>query len=339
MSTSTMALQPASPGEIQPAEDWRPLYAQAVQRFIAEKRTTGTRANYRRVLDAYQEHCELLDNSPFGGDAVQAYNGYLRAQLEIGGIAADTVRFRLTVLKAFVLWCHDYHLTPITAGELRRWLHLPPPRLLSGRDVLTDDEARRLIELASCERDRLLIRVMLGGGLRVSEALALRRQDLWSRAERYYVHIAHGKGDKARDVEIAASLHDDLSAWAISRHLHTDGRLFDLDRGNAWRMVAHTAERAGLVKAITPHSLRHTHAHHLRLAGMPLEVVSRRLGHASLDVTMRYTRPAELELALPLPAMPWDGPRKQQRKGRTSAAKHYLLSRQPAGARLCRPRA
>jgi len=48
------------------------------------------------------------------------------------------------VLKAFVLWCHDYHLTPITAGELKRWLHFPPARELSGRDVLTEEEARRL---------------------------------------------------------------------------------------------------------------------------------------------------------------------------------------------------
>lgn len=304
-------LLPISVAEIQPITDWRPVYGQAVQRFLAEKRTAGTRAGYQHALDLYREHCELLDNSPFGGDAVQAFNGYQRAQLDIGALAADTVRFRFAVLKAFVLWCHDYHLTPITAGELKRWLHFPPARELSGRDVLTEEEARRLIEASASERDRLLIRTMLDAGLRVSEALDLRRQDLWSRTTRYYVHVTHGKGDKARDVEIPAGLHADLAAYTLGLHLRPDGRLFDLDRGNAWRMVARTAERAGLVKAITPHSLRHTHAHHLRLAGLPLEVVSRRLGHASLVVTTRYTRPAELEQALPLPELPWETAKKR----------------------------
>jgi len=305
---TTTALLPPSPTESPPSADWRPVYTQAVARFIAEKHTAGTRTSYQHALDLYYEHCELMGNAPFGGDAVQAFNGYQRAQLEIGALAADTVRFRFAVVKAFVLWCHDYHLTPITAGELKRWLHFPPARELSGRDILTEDQARRLIAAATSERDRLLIRVLLGAGLRVSEALALRRQDLWSRDTRYYVHVAHGKGDKARDVEIAAGLHADLAAYAIARHLRPDGHLFDLDRGSAWRLVVRTAARAGLVQAITPHSLRHTHAHHLRLTGLPLEVVSKRLGHASLAVTMRYTRPAELEAALPLPALPWEAP-------------------------------
>ena len=238
-------------------------------RFIAEKRTAGTRTGYQHALDLYCEHCELMGHSPFGGDAVQAFNGYQRAQLAIGAIQPDTVRLRFAVVKAFVLWCHDYQLTPLTAGELKRWLHFPPARELSGRDVLTADQARSLIAAAASERDRLLIRVMLGAGLRVSEALALRRQDLWSRATRHYVHGAHGKGDKVRDVEIAAALAGDLAAYALGLHLRPTDPLFDLDRGSAWRLVVRTAARAGLVQAITPHSLRHTHAHHLRLTGLP----------------------------------------------------------------------
>ena len=310
-------LAPLDQGAIQPSTDWRLVYAQAVPRFIAEKRTAGTRASYQRVLDGYREHCELMGCSPFGGDGVQAYNAYQRAQLQIGTLAADTVRLHFAVLKAFLLWCNYWHLTPITAGDLKRWLHFPPARELSGRDVLTEDEARRLISAADNDRDRLLIRTLLGAGLRISEALALHRDDIWSREQRYYVHVAHGKGDKAREVEIPAALHAALAAYVLGRHLRADGCLFDLDRGSAWRMIVRTAERAGLLKAITPHSLRHTHAHHLRLAGLPLEVISRRLGHARLDVTTRYTRPAELEAALPLPAMPWEsGPQRAARVGR-----------------------
>jgi len=65
------------------------------------------------------------------------------------------------------------------------------------------------------------------------------------------------------------------------------------------------AQQAGIDRTVSPHSLRHTHAHHLRLAGVALEVVGDRLGHASLDTTKRYTRPSELARAAALPELPW----------------------------------
>jgi integrase/recombinase XerD len=63
--------------------------------------------------------------------------------------------------------------------------------------------------------------------------------------------------------------------------------------------------RAGIDKNVTPHTLRHTHAHHLRLMGYPLEAIGERLGHATLETTKLYTRPAELVQQIALPAMPW----------------------------------
>ena len=181
---------------------------------------------------------------------------------------------------------------------------VPPARKLSPRDILTTDEAGRLLAAAQPGRERLLLRVMLDAGLRVSEALALTAGDVYAANDRYYLAVAAGKGDKARDVEIPRDLFR-----ALKRHTAgmTDSSpvLGKLDRIAAWRIVQRVAARAKLEKSISPHSLRHTHAHHMRLADMPLEVLSVRLGHASMETTRIYTHPAEMALAAQLPVMPW----------------------------------
>lgn len=280
-------------------------FDEALPRFIREKRAPATRATYTRALSVYREHCAGCVLSPFGGDAVQGYNDDQRRLWQIGALQADTVRLRLTVLKAFLTWAWEFGMTPITPALLKRWLHLPPARQLSPRDVLTADEAKALIDAARDTRDRLLIRIMLDAGLRVAEALHVRPTDLWRDAGRAWLHVQPSKGEKERDVEIDLALHRDLVRWARDRRLANDAPLWTLDAGTAWRMVQRTAAKAGITKAITPHSLRHTHAHHLRMLGVPLEVIGARLGHSDLRITTRYTRPAELALALPVPALPW----------------------------------
>lgn len=281
----------------------------ALPRFLAEKRAARTKALYRRALTVYRDHCAGAGLSPFGGDAVQTYNAAQRRLWQIGELAADTVRLRLSVLRTFLIWCYDYDLTAITPGRLRRWLHLPPARELSPRDVLTGDEARALIGAARDDRDRLLLRLMLDAGLRVSEALAVRPCDLSRDDGRCWLHVQPSKGEKERDVEIPTDLWRDLTTWTRERRLPPERCLIHLDAGNAWRMVGRTAARAGITKDVTPHSLRHSHATHLRLAGYPLEAIGVRLGHGrgngDLRITLRYTRPAELVQAQPLPALPW----------------------------------
>ena len=280
-------------------------FDEALPRFVREKRAQRTRDGYTRALGVYREHCAALALSPFGGDAVQTYNDAQRRLWQVGDLAADTVRLRLSVVRAFLAWAYDYGLTVISPGRLKRWLHLPPARQLSPRDVLSADEAKALIDAARDTRDRLLIRIMLDAGLRVSEALAVRPCDLWRDDGRAWLHVRPSKGEKERDVEIDLALHRDLVRWARDRRLANDARLWTLDPGTAWRMVQRMATKAGITKAITPHSLRHTHAHHLRLGGMPLEVLAARLSHASIETTKVYTRPAAVAQAMALPTLPW----------------------------------
>lgn len=285
------------------------IFDEAVPRFVREKRSQATRDAYTRNLATYRERCADLWLSPFAGDAVQGYNDDQRQQWQAGDLAADTVRLRLTVLGCFLRWAYDYGLTPITPAMLKRWLHLPPARELSPRDVLTADEAKALLDAARDTRDRLLLRTLLGAGLRVSEALAVRPIDLWRESGRAWLHVRPSKGEKERDVPIDLALHRDLVRWARERRLANDARLWTLNRGTAWRMVQRTAAQAGITKAITPHSLRHTYAAQLRQMDVPLEVIGLWLGHGAgngdLRITLRYTRPAMLAQSMAPPALPW----------------------------------
>ncbi len=78
-----------------------------------------------------------------------------------------------------------------------------------------------------------------------------------------------------------------------------------MSRQTAHRWTRRIAREAEVTKQVSPHTLRHTHAHNLRLAGYSLEATSYRLGHADVKITTRYTRPAELSGTEKLPNMPW----------------------------------
>ena len=284
-------------------------FDEAVPRYMLEKRSKSTRDLYTHCLNVYREHCSDRWLSPFGGDAVQSYNAAQRQHWTAGALAADTVRLRLTVLGGFLRWAYDFGLTGITPAMLKRWLHLPPARELSTRDVLTGDEAKALIDAASLTRDRLLIRIMLGAGLRVSEALAVRPTDLWRESGRAWLHVRPSKGEKSRDVPIDLALHRDLVRWARDRRLANEACFWTIDAGTVWRMVQRMAARAGITKAITPHSLRHTYATQLRMLEVPLEVIGLWLGHGGangdLRITLRYTRPAMMAQSMTPPVLPW----------------------------------
>jgi site-specific recombinase XerD len=281
------------------------LYDASVDRFLETRNSARTMATYRRALADYREHSEALNVSPFQADAIIAYNATLQAQRRDHGgeLANDTIRLRLKAIQSLMTWCYAFGLSPLKPQQVAMLLTIPPARKLSPRDILTNDEAARLLAVARPGPDRALVRLMLDAGLRVSEALALLWDDIYSALDRYWILVRVGKGDKQRELEVGAGLWHDLETY---RKMSRSVKVFRFSRTTAWRVVARLTEAAGIDKPISPHSLRHTHAHHLRLAGWPLEMVADRLGHASIDTTKLYTRPAEMSQQISLPEMPWD---------------------------------
>lgn len=166
-------------------------------------------------------------------------------------------------------------------------------------EPLTDAEVRALLRGCSHRaptgiRNRALIMVMYRGGLRVSEALALRPADI--DPARGTVRVLHGKRDKARVVGLDDGAMAVVQRWMDKRGTlgFRNGPLFcTLDGRPLWdtyvrTMLKRLAAKARLEKRIHPHGLRHTHASELVAEGVPVNVIQKQLGHASLAVTDRY---------------------------------------------------
>lgn len=218
------------------------------------------------------------------------------------GRARSSVARRAAAARAFTRWAHRRGLMTHDPGVL-----LASPK---GRrtlpDVLSQDEARRLLDIAATEaddgtplglRDRALLELLYATGIRVGELAGLDIDDIDE--DRRVVRV-FGKGDKERTVPLGLPAARAVSAW------RRDGRpillgprsgpaLFLGARGGridqrAVRLLVHrrVADVAG-APDLGPHGLRHTAATHLLEGGADLRSVQEILGHASLSTTQLYT--------------------------------------------------
>jgi integrase/recombinase XerD len=176
----------------------------------------------------------------------------------------------------------------------QKWRTLP--------EVLTVEEVQRLIAAPTLEeplafRDRALLELAYGAGLRVSEWITLGVRDLL--LEDGLVRV-FGKGNKERLVPIGRSaigavavylreLRPKLEKGEGKGILFLNARGKPLTRMGAWKILRGHVERAGLVKHVSPHTLRHSFATHLLEGGADLRAVQEMLGHVDIATTQIYT--------------------------------------------------
>ena len=130
-------------------------------------------------------------------------------------------------------------------------------------------------------------------GLRASDALALEVSDLSLDANSLTLKVRSGKGRRATVVPVHPELADAFR-MALSYGNVSEGRLIEVHRATAWRWVQSAVRRARVLGAIPPgrragiHTLRHSCARHLLLHGIPIDYLSRWLGHSSIQTTLVY---------------------------------------------------
>jgi site-specific recombinase XerD len=162
--------------------------------------------------------------------------------------------------------------------------------------VLSQEEVLQFIDAVKYPVHRVAATTAYATGLRVSELVALRAEDIDS--ARMLVHVAHGKGNKARLVNLSKVLLGQLRVyWREHRPESAKTWLFPSVQRRNRHVTSDTIEAAfrkarkgaNLRKPITPHVLRHSYATHLLEAGTDIRTVQALLGHASLSSTMIYT--------------------------------------------------
>jgi len=204
--------------------------------------------------------------------------------------APATVARRIAAVRAFYGWLLDEGLITVDP-TLRLGRPKVPQRAPRFLDV---DEAAVVVERPTQSgrlhlRNRALMELIYGAGLRVSEAMALDWELL--RLEQGLVRV-RGKGGRERIVPIGREAAAALEAWcevsadvgAVFRN-RTGTRL---STRSAWRIVRDAGASQG-VSGLHPHALRHSCATHLLGAGADLRAIQEQLGHARLSTTQRYT--------------------------------------------------
>ncbi|MBM3230061.1 integrase [Candidatus Pacearchaeota archaeon] len=154
--------------------------------------------------------------------------------------------------------------------------------------VLTKDEMRALLSHADTEKSRLMISLLYSTGLRVSEVVNLKKNDIDFGEKSGWVR--KGKGNKDRLFSISDQLTKDLQAYLKEReYQYVLSKEKPLTTRNIQKIIKQTAGRAQIQKKVTPHTLRHSFATHLLEQGTDIRVIQAMLGHSNLNTTQVYT--------------------------------------------------
>jgi len=154
--------------------------------------------------------------------------------------------------------------------------------------VLTKEEVKSLINGSDNEKSRLIISMLYSAGLRVSELVNLKIEDInWDEKTGW---VRRGKGSKDRLFAISDTLSKDLQEYLQGReNKYIFSKDEPLTTRNIQKIILGTKNRAGINKKVTPHTLRHSFATHLLEQGTDIRVIQAMLGHSSLSTTQVYT--------------------------------------------------
>jgi len=214
------------------------------------------------------------------------------------GMTTNSISRHLVSIKVFFRFLQqegmlDRNVTD-TMDSPKLWKILP--------DTLSEKEVDRLLRAPDMRkplgvRDRAILEIMYASGLRVSELANLQLSDL--HIDDGYIRVV-GKGRKERVIPVARGSANILECYLGEirpmlcenprlQNVFVSNRETALCRQRLWQIIKKYTKEAGIMKNVTPHTLRHSFASHLLQNGAPLRVIQEMLGHADIATTQIYT--------------------------------------------------
>ena len=258
----------------------------------------NTIISYRRDLGKYIKY---LEGSRINSLSVTSRNNItdFMFSLKDKGLSAGSIARNLVAIKVFYRFLVRERILKFDPSGLldspKLWKRIP--------DVLSLSEVMALLgapDLSQPQgiRDRAIFELLYATGLRVSEAVNLKVQDL--NLDAGFLRCI-GKGSKERIVPLGKQAISALQSYLekvrpqLLKNLSANSTLFlsrlgkQLSRQSFWKLIKHYARRSGIKKDIRPHTLRHSFATHLLEGGADLRSVQEMLGHADISTTQVYT--------------------------------------------------
>ncbi|WP_297548122.1 site-specific tyrosine recombinase/integron integrase [Thermococcus sp.] len=254
------------------------------------------------VIEEFETYLDLEGKSP---NTIRMYSYYVRRYLEWGGTinARSALRFLARLRREG----YSNRSLNLVVQALRAYFRfegydeeaekLRPPKVpRSLPKALTREEVKRLLSVIppTRKRDRLIVLLLYGAGLRVSELCNLKKGDV--DIERNLLVVRGGKGAKDRVVPIPAFLSDAIREYLESREDESEYLLVEerrrkkdrLSPKTVWYLLKKYGNRAGV--EVTPHRLRHSFATHMLERGVDIRAIQEFLGHSNLSTTQIYTK-------------------------------------------------
>lgn len=250
-------------------------------------------AAYRRDLVEFSDRLGTVEAGKVSLRAATEHVSYLTAT----GRKPATIARKISSLKQFFAYLYDRG----TIGE-NPFLALLAPKISRYHPhYLSPEEIGRIITSIDVQsrpgkRDRAIVELLYGSGLRISELINLKLSDI--EFEAGFLRVV-GKGGKQRLVPLGEYAREALEAYLDSQtqslpHRESNylfvnrlGRSFS--RVGLWKIVRKRVTQAGIAKKVSPHTFRHSFATHLLEGGADLRVVQEMLGHADISTTQIYT--------------------------------------------------
>lgn len=273
---------------------------------VAKNQSQKTIENYHHYLKRFCDWAGDITVKQITQDKVQNFRLYLNRLTDDKGeqlLSIKTQNYHIIALRAFLKWCikndHD------TLAPEKIDLSKIPERSV---EYLNRDELERLFEAIKGRdirslRDRAILETLYSTGLRVSELTSLNRDQVDLERLEFMVR---GKGKKNRIVFLSERAAEAISEYMAfrddnfkplflnyGRGRKTDDVLNDEKRRLSTVMIQYLvrqyARKAGIIKKVTPHVLRHSFATELLINGADIRSVQEMLGHASITTTQIYT--------------------------------------------------
>jgi site-specific recombinase XerD len=271
---------------------------------IERNRSQKTIENYHHYLERFLKWSGATVPEDITMDRIRKFRIYLnRYQDKKGGeLKKITQNYHIIALRSFIKYLSKRDIPIISAEKIE--VGKNPSQMV---EFLESSELERLLEAANgedmkCLRDRAILELLFSAGLRVSELVNINRDQINLKNQEFSVR---GKGGKIRIVFISDTAKKALEKY-LEKRTDIDPALFirlprkgiknpekkgnlRITQRSIQRIVKYYAAKAGIVKDVHPHTLRHSFATDLLANGADIRSVQAMLGHSSITTTQIYT--------------------------------------------------
>lgn len=271
---------------------------------VEKNRSQKTIANYDHYLRRFVQWSEISDPQKIDEDLIRKYRIFLNRYKGLFDreLKKNTQNYHIIALRCFLKYLVKRDIKTMAAEKIE--LARQTPREV---EFLEEDELNRLLAAAAGDkfnilRDKAILETFFSTGLRVSELCQLNRKIIDLNKGEFGVR---GKGGKIRVVFLSESAKKSLKNY-LDKRVDTDEALFIRQRSgfdnlrltprSIERIIKYYAVKAGIMKKVTPHTLRHSFSTDLLRNGADLRSVQALLGHSSITTTQIYTHVTDKHL-------------------------------------------